>query len=63
MDQKLQGWDNVAAVFDSLLKTPRIIYDLYTMNNDIGKLKEAAQPYFSTVARQVPKMFPSSTDE
>jgi hypothetical protein len=51
LDQKLQGWNNVAALFDSLLKTPRIIYDLYTMNNDLGKLKEAAQPYFSTVAR------------
>lgn len=51
LDQKLQGWDNVAAVFDSLLKTPRIIYDLYTMNNNLGKLKEAAHPYFSTVSR------------
>jgi hypothetical protein len=51
LDQKLQGWKNVAALFDSLLKTPRIIYDLYTMNNDLGKLKEAAQPYFFTVER------------
>ncbi|XP_059490434.1 DNA replication ATP-dependent helicase/nuclease DNA2 isoform X2 [Neocloeon triangulifer] len=51
LEEKLLTQYSVEKVFESLLKNPRIIFDMYTMENDLAKLKEAAQPYFSSIAK------------
>ncbi|XP_065333568.1 DNA replication ATP-dependent helicase/nuclease DNA2 [Cloeon dipterum] len=51
LSEKVQSQYSVEQIFESLLKNPRIIFDLYSMQNDLVKLREAAQPYFSSIAK------------